>query len=89
MKLGYLCGAITRFLHRNDQDAITTSAFREAHKEAMEAILKLSTESPITYGLMSEVDFESNLWTAFGLGAAVTGITTATLITIIGKLRSK
>ena len=89
MKLGYLCGDITRFIHRNDQDAITTSAFREAREEAMKAILKLNEESPCISGLMSEGNWESDLRVAFGLGAAVTGITMATVITIISKLKSK
>lgn len=85
MKLGYLCGDITRFIHRNDPDAITTTAFREARETAMKSILKLNEESPFNYGLMAEGNFESDLWVAFSLGAATVGVI-MTAGKIIGKI---
>ena len=85
MKLGYLCGDITRFLHKNDPEIVTTAEMKEAYDAASKAVHTLVEETDITWGLTTSANYESNLWVAFGLGAATT-VTIIAVGKIIGKI---
>ena len=85
MKLGYLCGDITRLIHKNDPEIVTTAEMQEAYDAASKAVRRLVDETDIQWGMTTSANYESSLWVAFGLGA----VTTAAIVAvnkIIGKI---